>query len=781
MIKKTTILPTSRSIRSFLQKHPSESFLDNFITMGEFLNKAVLVQNVSLIDDDTRVVYLLQASNFKNFSKLQIERNFFTFTKNASFIFDFFQELSAERVSIEALQEHDIYAEFEEHITILKELLQRYKAICDEHGVTDKIFIADNFRVNEAYIRSLGTIEIDVEGILTNFELELISECAKITPLFLHVNLSSFTNKMQEKLKYYFGFELQNNSSYKLDITHQKIVEEFILDKLKPISAYAISQRILQCGFVKQKIAEFVSKGIDPSSIAVILPDESMQKHLELFDTKRNLNFAMGKSFENTYLYNKLKSTLEAIESLDVKNKTYLERMGDDLYSELFSIYKKPTEDVALLDLLESFYNYAPTKEEKLFLEKEIYRFSKLQNTLAKLPFSAVLRLFLSRMREMKIDDVGGGKVTVIGVLETRGVSYDGVIVVDFNESYVPKKVQKDMFLNSSLRKHVGLPTPYDREELQKHYYFSLFHKAKECAISYVEDETQSASRFLKEMNSVTYKSVNEEELAEILFEKRFLSKQPQEDIIFEFDFTKVKVSNSLLKTYLTCKRKFYYRYGRYLQDFKIPTDLPNEWEIGEKIHLALKNVYQTKQSYFDEEELYDALVTSLKEVIEPNEVEKFLFDIYKKYFKAFAKNEVQRFKKGYSVVAVEKELQTHFGVLRLSGKIDRIDKYDNSLEVLDYKTGSIKTYSEKTLDGATDFQLEFYYLLALELGDVSQVSFYDIKKAQIVSEKLFEEKLEKLRSILSELQTPQQIEAIRCDDTKWCKNCEYKILCERE
>jgi len=781
MLKKTSILPTSRSIRSFLQELSSDSFLDNFITMGEFLNKVVLITNASFIDEDTRTIYLLQAANFDNFSKLQIERNFFTFTKNASFIFDFFQELSAEKVSIQSLQAYDIYAEFEEHITILEELLDRYKAICDKNGVIDKIFIPERFKLNKEYIKSLGTIEIYVEGILTNFELELINECAKITPVYVDIKFSSFSKKMQEKLKQYFDFELEENKYYKLDITHRSVVEEKSLESLKPIKCLAVSQRILQCGFVKQKIAEFISKGIDPSKIAVILPDESMQKYLELFDKKRNLNFAMGRSFENTLLYNKLKSTIEAIENFDVKNKTYLERMGDELYSKLFGIYKKPVKEIVLQDVLEEFYLYAPTKEEKQFLDNEIYRFLKLQPTLEELPLSAVLRLFLSRMREMKIDDVGGGKVTVIGLLETRGVTYDGVIVVDFNESYVPKKVQKDMFLNSYLRKNVGLPTPHDREEMQKHYYHSLFQRAKECAICYVENETQSASRFLKEMKTIFYEDRDETELSNVLFEQSTQKTSIQEDIEFEFDFRKVKISNSLLQTYLTCKRKFYYKYVKYLHNFQIPTDLPHEWEIGEKIHLALKNTYKDRQSYVDEAELYEALIDSLEEVIESNEVEKFLFSIYKRYFKTFAKNEIGRFNKGYSVFAVEKELHSSFGELKLYGKIDRIDKCEDTLEVIDYKTGTIKTYSEKGLEEATDFQLEFYYILASQLGNVSQVGFYDVKKAQIIPEKFLEQKLEKLQSILNQLQIPQQIKALQCEDIKQCKNCEYKIICGRE
>ena len=50
------------------------------------------------------------------------------------------------------------------------------------------------------------------------------------------------------------------------------------------------------------------------------------------------------------------------------------------------------------------------------------------------------------------MDDVRGGKVTVMGVLETRGVRFEAVVIVDFNEGVVPATSSKDQFLNSQVR-----------------------------------------------------------------------------------------------------------------------------------------------------------------------------------------------------------------------------------------------------------------------------------------------------------------------------------------
>jgi len=81
----------------------------------------------------------------------------------------------------------------------------------------------------------------------------------------------------------------------------------------------------------------------------------------------------------------------------------------------------------------------------------------------------------------------------------------------------------------------------------------------------------------------------------------------------------------------------------------------------------------------------------------------------------------------------------------KLAGVIDRIDTTVDGLEVLDYKSGKYATYTLKTLENAKDFQLEFYYLLAGTLGEVTNCGFYDLNRGKIVYEPVLNEKLEKL------------------------------------
>ncbi len=781
MHAKSIILPTTRSIRSRVLTS-SSSFLPNFITMGEFLQKALLVPKLRLIDEDTRTLLLLEAADFKNFQKLQIERNFFTFTKNSSYIFGFFEELEAERVSLESIAALDLYGEYEEHMQILQELKKRYEQLCIERGFYDKIMLPRLASLQHSYVESLGEIEVEVSGMLTNFELEVLTEAAEHTKVVLHFEADAYNLKMQKRLQT-VGFELEKGYGYLLDLSTKEIIKKEPLQSNDSIEAYAVSQKLLEVALIKAKVAEYVQKGYDPSKIAVVLPNETTKDFLKIFDTKRNFNFAMGESLRQSGLFQKLRATLEAIEEMSVQNEAYLERMGDELYLELFGIYNKPLGELDIEKILERLLDLCETKEEQRAIKEESYRFIKLLPYMQELTLKAALKIFTSRLAQRSVDDVGGGKITVMGVLETRSMEFDAVIVPDFNDSNIPKRVEKDMFLNSVIRQKAALPTRKDREELQKHYYEALFRKSKEVCVIYVESETDMPSKFLKELGIRNVLHVDESKLSSKLFSSSAaLGEKRVKSFSVPYDFTKSRLSNAKLSTYLTCTQKFFFRYIAKISSFEIPKDVPNEWEIGRVLHVALKNLYMQNRFFENEKELCDALKKELEEARGESELEKFQVALYAKMLQPFCKSEIERFKEGYRVFKVEQECTRKWGKLELYGVIDRIDTTPaHSLEVLDYKSGTLKTYTAKNVEEATDFQLEFYYLLAQTYGDVDGAAFYELKSGKIVSEPFLQEKLELLQKHLQSLEQLETIEIRQCEDLTLCKRCEYNIMCGRE
>ena len=261
--------------------------------MGELISRAVLVEGFENVDSDTRTLTLLEAADFDVFSELQIDRNFFTFTKNAAYLFRFFEELSGELVEIDALDAADTYGDFAEHIEILKLLRERYKNLCMSRKILERIFLPEYYTLNTEWLAAQEGFEITAEGYLTNFELRLLREMSAATPVLLRFEATPYNGKMQRKLASY-GIETAEGHRYGIDLAVMKITETEKTVSSVDIRATPLSERILQSSFVKQKVYEMVNGGIAPERIAVVLPDEGFVPLLRPFDTEGNLNFAMA-------------------------------------------------------------------------------------------------------------------------------------------------------------------------------------------------------------------------------------------------------------------------------------------------------------------------------------------------------------------------------------------------------------------------------------------------------------------------------------------------------
>lgn len=779
MDNRTIILPSARAIRHEQMKIDSLStFLPNYITMNEFISRLCVVDNYKTIDEDTRTLLLLEAADFKEFSKLQIERNFFTFTKNSAYIFKFFQEISAELFDINSLEFADTYAEYEEHITILIELYRRYEKLCNEKKVLDPIFLPKLYRFNQEYALRHQKIELHVDGYLTNFELELLEKVVNCSDVVIFFKTSHFNKKMQSKFEA-IGISLEVGFEYEIFLNTKEILSQKPIKKHTAIECHSLSESLLQLAFVKHKLYEYIKKGYKAENIAVILPDESKAELLRAFDDKSNFNFAMGEPYAKSSIYIKLHATTNAIEQKSEENFHRLQRVGDEIYLPLLNIYPYRAGEKDFIEFLLSLREHFHSKNELKIYEEEVYKLRSILSVIEDMSIKSLMNIFMSRLASRTMDDVRGGKVTVMGVLETRSVSFDGVIIIDFNDKSVPKRSDKDMFLNSKIRENANLPTMSDRENLQKHYYEMLINNSKEVAISYVNSDESSESRFLKQLNIQTENIYDEVEYANILFQTVPIQEQKEKEIVQEYNFKDVELSATRLKTFLTCKRRYYYSYIKHIDAHEIPKDMPNEYEIGSAVHLALKELYAKRDHYLNVEELKRDLYKELDAQRGESELDKYLIAMQKKRMDAFCQREVERFKQGYRVLHCELSKRREFAGITLIGQIDRVDKRDKMIEVLDYKTGSYTLYNKNNYTDATDFQLEFYYLLAQDLGDLS-CAFYDLKESKIVPESFLHEKLAVLESNIKDLLNIEEVNFAKCEDVKPCQFCEYAMICGR-
>ncbi|MCV6607583.1 MAG: PD-(D/E)XK nuclease family protein, partial [Campylobacterales bacterium] len=661
------------------------------------------------------------------------------------------------------------------HLSILKTLLERYKNILNSNGFVDNITVVDDYEINKEYLGRFDEIVINFEGYMTNFEKKIYLEIASCVNLKLNITLTPYDKKLIDSFE---NISLPLNSEVSIDLTNRKIISAVEKKKPDAIDLVTVFNRIEQIGVIKNKIEKFVNEGIDPEKIAVIIPDESFGSSLMLFDSEGNFNFAKGLPFTSAKSFRALRAIEKFKNEENKENSDRLKSLTVEEvdYNQLMAVWENVINIDETISILEKYNGLNCTSKEKEIYTEELYKLKKILEKVKIANVKEVIHLFLSRLKGKSLDHKGGGKVTVLGLLETRESYYDGIIIIDFNDKYVPQDSVKDMFINSGIKKRALLPSTEDRENYQKSLYYKILEKAKRSAIVYVESDENTPSRFLKSMK-IDFEVEESRSYDSLLFTIHNKKNHFEKEIIEKIDLAKEPLSNSKFKAYLDCKRKFYYRYIKSLKPHEEDSKKP--FQVGLVIHKALNEIYTRKNAYGDFKELERDIESFLDKESKKDITLKYQLGIWKEKLKPFIANEIRRFEDGYKILYLEKEFKRNYDGIILNGKIDRVDLFGESVSILDYKTGKINKPTLKTLEKTTDFQLVFYQLLLEKNHMVDSMGLYDLNSGKIHFEDLYNEKLELFKEYLQGYKDTEQNFSLTEDQTK-CIYCDYKLICNR-
>ncbi len=775
------IYPTSRAIREKKEQFLKENALiPKMFTVADFESRVVLTP-YKRVDTLHRTLFLKEASKQEKFNRFFKERSLVRFYTQSDDFFKFFEELALEKVSLNDLYLADTYAEFAEDLELLGELLADYEKILKDHNYTDRAFLPKEYHINWDFLDNFDAFHFLLEGFLSRFELELFFEIAKRKPFIIEFRTTQFNTKMIESFRE-FGIELKSFYSYHIDLSSLKIIKATSCNlSFENIEVLKVKERLEQIALAFAKIEAFVQSGIEPQKIALITPDETIAKMIATLDREHNCNFAMGRSFadekstimliqierflkgeslakdflEHQEFNRELLERLRVQEKMDVKGFfTLLKELELPLYKE-----EDFLEQLDSYNLLRKFYNFT-----KVF---GAYHFS----------FKEWLFFWLDILKKHTLDDVSGGKVTVMGLLETRSVTFDAVVVIDFNEGIVPARVSKDRFLNSAVRSYAKLPTSKDRENLQKHYYARLFEKAKKTALIFVENAETAPSRFLYELN-LTDKIKHYQAALEIFYPQKscFFDKAHLEDKEIAFDAKSMLWSSSKLRLFLECKRKFFYRYILKLQE----DEQSLEASDGSILHALLAKVLVPGRNFDSLEELKKAFLVALEE-FSHNKNFAFRSRLWVKFIDKFLAAQIEHFKNGWSIKRVEHGVRGFINGLEFTGRVDRIDKRGDFYLVIDYKSSQSATRTVKNLEKITDFQMSIYKrLLALNDTKVDFAYWPILEGGRLHLLEEQEEKEQKLLEHIEYIKAQKSFVASRCENLQLCRSCSYRLLCHR-
>lgn len=777
------IYPTSRALRevSAVLKE-DEGFLPTLMRMDEFENRLILLDGKTQVDALQRILFLREAARFEAFEGLNIDLDLIRFFTRSDAIFKFYEELAAEGVGFGRLREADAYAEFDAHLDILEQLLENYHRILRQRGLTDKAFIPRAYEINEGFIENYRKIEIHLEGYLSRFELELLQSVSENVQLIIHYTTSRFNRKMQERFAEY-GVVFPDNAEVSVDFSSKTILKAIPNSVKIQATTFQVGERSEQVALAFEKIEMLVKKGIDPTKIVLILPDESFKAYFSLYDRLNNLNFAMGYDYSDGRVYRSLEALSRYLGGFEQEEAVLLQKYGVDLEKTAEAIpsgvcdVKQFTQTLDGLNLLD--ISLEETKEKKRDSNERVYeKYLQFMHTFKeeRMRFKEWLYLWMKALSTITLDDVRGGKVTVMGVLETRGVSFEGVVIVDFNDGIVPASSSKDQFLNSSVRAFAGLPTRSDRESLQKQYYKRVLEQANKAVILYASSENRLPSKFLYELGLQEAKEA--EASLSLLYSEPTQAIEAQDPVVESFDAKAITWSSSRLKTFLECKRKYYYKY---IQEVKAKKE--EEMNEGAFLHALLEHLFKGQSQYFSIKEMEEKLCRLMDQLlVEEDAKTNYRKLLWREKLKGFIASQVAHFESGWEVVEREKEFSGEIGGLRFKGRIDRIDQDATRTLVLDYKSGSTaEAQKSRNLETLKDFQMSIYHhLLEKKYQNVSLAFVKLFEEGKVEEITALEAKNELLAEHIIELKQMSSFVAEKCEKLSACTYCEYQLMCER-
>ncbi|GAA7271390.1 exonuclease [Helicobacter pylori] len=763
------VFSSTRRLKHFYLEQ-GEGFLPNAMSMGNFFEQAFYIPNKKKIPDSVRLILMIDtikaiAKEKKSILEglLLFENSFLGYLESTSFLFDLFDELSSACIKLNELSSKDIYLDYEKHLEVLEMIYKRYIKKLEELGFYDKI-MQEKPTILKGFFEHFSSIEWHLDGFMSVFERQCLLEVAELVPITLHLSCDKYNQKFLE----FLNLKLETDCDYSIDFKTQKILSQTPKrQKIEP-KLYANSSYLKQSALVLQTIEEYLQQDNDPNKMAIITPNADFLPFLKLLDKNNNLNFAMGLGAKNSPYYTELVKILENLEA-----------SGDLSASPLLDL------ENLTLPLLEqqSSKEKAPLKEAH---SQIMHQYHLLKDTLKNYSLKDLLYLYLQEFEaNFRLDDSSGGKIRVMDTLETRGMQFDKIVIVDFNETCVPSLKDCDLFLNSALRKSLNLPTLLDKKNLQKHYYYQLFKNSKEITLSYIESETSKASNMLLELN-LHIEPIKD---AYTLFAPSPLKDYQEEEIkaAIPKDFS---FSASSLNAFLTCKRRFYYHYIKRFKES--PKDESNS-AVGSLLHELLKEAYEKdKNPYALEERLIQLLET--RENITPKERLDTLVALKK--IQAFYLKEKERFKAKIKILDLEKSFETIIQGVVFKGRIDRIDKTaDNEMILLDYKFKSdlkLDNMNKTQREGlspkeiaqiSTDYQMAIYAFALKNLGykDPIKAFFYDLRKGELLEEEelTLQAKMDHLEfSLIPKLKQEMVFE--KTLEAKDCEYCSFKDMCNR-
>ena len=324
----------------------------------------------------------------------------------------------------------------------------------------------------------------------------------------------------------------------------------------------------------------------------------------------------------------------------------------------------------------------------------------------------------------------------LMGMLETRVLDFENIILASANEGVLPASSQQNSFIPFDVKIEFGLPTYREKDAIFSYHFFRLLQRAKNIFILYNTEHdvfgSGEKSRFVTQLEMMRTDIVQKIVSPKVLAQKVKLKEISKNNLVFDRlrELAHNGFSPSSLTNYLYNPMAFYKQKILRIKEFDDVEETVAYNTLGTVVHETL-------------DELYKPFIGKFLTVDAISEMEKITKDLVVKHFKIHFKNGDLRTGKNrlifevanrfvvnflaqekkllkdqnnqLKIIATEENLSAKIEIegidfpVKIHGNVDRVDELNGEIRIIDYKSGMVKSSELKVLNFAELREREQY------------------------------------------------------------------------
>lgn len=429
-------------------------------------------------------------------------------------------------------------------------------------------------------------------------------------------------------------------------------------------------------------------------------------------------------------------------------------------------------------------------------------------------------RTWLGRSLEKFVftPDNSSSPVTLMGLGQSRLQHFDALIIASAEHEHLPGKSNLTPFFNNAVRVQLGLSTTHDMLIERFHHFRRLLEAAPEILITANSEENgeevplspwlEIIHRFHEQTYSHTLEDtelkslvLNSDTVVIRCTENELPEKTTQAKSTLPRELVPKDYSPSSYQTLMNCPYQFFASRGLNLSANEEVQEALSKSDYGERVHRCLEAFHQKVESL---PEPFKEIVNDKNRALAINHLTEISQQVFSKdlddsfehsgWLEQWLKiipdyidwqiNNVTEWQFNKAELKSKIEWKDNISI---GGRLDRLDKNDSGLSIIDYKTGN--SASQNDIETGEAVQLPFYALLAeTELNQpVSKVSYLSLTSKVKTAAQLSSDDLDsisvkisdRLSQIISQMTEGKALTA--WGDEATCQYCNINRLCRKQ